>query len=271
MNKISNLSQKILINFACIVFILEGCAGTQNKRLDQQKESAICAANWKHYGYNFDPNVLTCLQMYEKVRAIRQAQKWKQKGYNFDPNSMTADEMEVKAKDIDRAKYWQKKGYNFDPFKMTANEMNKKAEVIDEVKYWEQHGYYYDPNTKKVYLSKDMKKELGSLAGLHGTYVVSQVIGIRNPLPSPIMTFNSGKIYNNLGSGHWIKENIDRGKFILLEDHSLWQVDPLDDITSWLWLRMADITVTESDDIVYPYLLVNTEDGEAVKAKLISK
>ena len=79
--------------------------------------------------------------------------------------------------------------------------------------------------------------------------------------------------YAGVGEGHWIKKNIDRGSFILLEDSSLWKIDPLDKINASLWLPLSDITVIESSSGSpgYDYLLINTDDGEKAHAKYIKR
>lgn len=70
---------------------------------------------------------------------------------------------------------------------------------------------------------------------------------------------------------HWISKNIDSGEFILLEDKSLWQIDPLDKIDAMLWLPMSNISIVESNagSPGYDYLLINTDDGEKAHAKYI--
>lgn len=79
-----------------------------------------------------------------------------------------------------------------------------------------------------------------------------------------------GKTYFNTGGGHWISKNIDSGKIIKLEDGSLWEISPIDKIHSMLWLPISNITVVESKNPLYPYLLINTDDGEKVEAMLVS-
>lgn len=81
----------------------------------------------------------------------------------------------------------------------------------------------------------------------------------------------SGLAYYSLGSGHWVSKNIESGKYIKLEDGSLWEISPLDKINTILWLILDNITVTESSNLLYPYLLVNTDDNETAEAKLIAK
>jgi hypothetical protein len=81
------------------------------------------------------------------------------------------------------------------------------------------------------------------------------------------------RVYAGVKGGHWIKQNIDNGSFILLEDRSLWQIDPLDKINAMLWLKISNITVVKSSkgSPGYDYLLINTDDGEKAHAKYMGK
>jgi hypothetical protein len=83
----------------------------------------------------------------------------------------------------------------------------------------------------------------------------------------------SGGVYARVGGGHWIKKNIDSGTYIILEDGSLWKIDPLDRMDAMLWLPMSNITVIESlsGSPGYDYLLINTDDGEKAHAKYMGK
>ena len=80
-------------------------------------------------------------------------------------------------------------------------------------------------------------------------------------------------VHPGIGGGHWIKENIDRGRLILLEDGSLWEVDRLERLDASLWLRTSSVHVAESSDGSpgFDYLLVNTDDREAVHAKYMGR
>lgn len=81
------------------------------------------------------------------------------------------------------------------------------------------------------------------------------------------------RAYNNPGIGHWVKKNVERGQFILLEDGSLWEVDRLERLNASLWLPMARVTVLSSSrgSPGYDYLLINTDDGEKAHAKYVGK
>ena len=76
-------------------------------------------------------------------------------------------------------------------------------------------------------------------------------------------------VYPGVGSKHWIQKVIDGGKLILLEDGSMWEVSPLDIVTTCIWLPVSDISVVSGKDPVYPYMLINTDDGEMANAKYV--
>ncbi len=82
-----------------------------------------------------------------------------------------------------------------------------------------------------------------------------------------------GQDYSGIGSGHWIQRNIDSGSFILLEDGSIWEIDPLEKIDAILWLPISNITVIQSSkgSVGYNYLLINADDGEKAHAKYIGR
>ncbi len=80
-------------------------------------------------------------------------------------------------------------------------------------------------------------------------------------------------LYIGVGGKHWIKKNVDSGTYMVLEDDSLWQIDPIDKINAMLWLPVSNITVTKSTSGSpgYEYLLVNTDDGEKAHAKYMGR
>ena len=73
-------------------------------------------------------------------------------------------------------------------------------------------------------------------------------------------------LYVSPGEGHWVQSKTDDGSIVILEDGSVWQIDPVDQIDTALWLPMTDITVVE---VVGGYLLINTDDGEKAHARLL--
>ncbi len=89
----------------------------------------------------------------------------------------------------------------------------------------------------------------------------------------PVVVDAGGKVYAGGSRGHWVRKNVDSGTYIVLEDGSLWKIDPLDKIDAMLWLPISDITVTKSSrgSPGYDYLLINTDDGEKAHAKYMGK
>lgn len=74
-------------------------------------------------------------------------------------------------------------------------------------------------------------------------------------------------LLSNLAMGaekHWIVGKSDDGSIIILEDGSVWQVDPVDRVDSVLWLPMEDVIIPDSYDC-----LINTDNGEKVDATRI--
>jgi hypothetical protein len=63
-------------------------------------------------------------------------------------------------------------------------------------------------------------------------------------------------------TGHWISGNIDDGRYIKLEDGSLWEVDGADTVDSSLWLELDNITACNGK-------LINTDERESVDARRI--
>ncbi len=80
-----------------------------------------------------------------------------------------------------------------------------------------------------------------------------------------------GSVYAGVGGGHWIRETASGGGIIVLEDGSVWEVSSIDRVNTMLWLPVTQITVLENPRGFFPYLLVNTDDGEKAEAKYIGQ
>jgi hypothetical protein len=74
--------------------------------------------------------------------------------------------------------------------------------------------------------------------------------------------------YAGIGQKHWVKSKADGGKYIQLEDESLWEVSSIDKINKMLWLPLDDVVVVESGNPLYPYKLVGERD--TAEAKLLT-
>ncbi len=64
-----------------------------------------------------------------------------------------------------------------------------------------------------------------------------------------------------------LSENIDSGKRLRLTDGSLYAIAPDDTDKTALWITPFPLTITESGDAEYPYLITNQVSGSKVKAK----
>lgn len=65
-------------------------------------------------------------------------------------------------------------------------------------------------------------------------------------------------------SGHWINSVGDSGRIVILENMEVWEIDAVDRIDTMLWLPVTNITVCDGQ-------LINTDDGEVVGARLLSR
>ncbi len=69
---------------------------------------------------------------------------------------------------------------------------------------------------------------------------------------------------------HWVLEKMERGRFVRLEDNSLWEISPYDRSNSDLWLVYEEIFIIETNEDDYPYQLINKNNGDTAAAKLLS-
>ena len=94
-----------MVNRIVILLALSGLiAGCSAGMRDPRARAAICARSWKAKGFAFDPNTMTCDEMFERAQAIRNAAYWRQRRYTFDPNAMTARQMDRKAAELRKMK-----------------------------------------------------------------------------------------------------------------------------------------------------------------------
>lgn len=169
------------------------------------------------------------------------------------------------------------------------------------VSYTQTPGYttvYNMPYRQDFYLHTAvfMRKVLDAVADTPGA-ATQEAVSVSPIMPSPPVTqrtalartenmvaypANAPRSYSALsrnpsylavpGGTLQVKETVDNGRFVLLDDGSLWEVSPLETIDSTLWLRLENIIVVESsDEPGYPYRLVNTDAKSVVSAKLVGQ
>jgi hypothetical protein len=90
-------------------------------------------------------------------------------------------------------------------------------------------------------------------------------------LPLGVGAGDARGTYAGVGEGHWVRKKLDGGQMVVLEDGSLWGVNPLNRIDTMLWLPVQKITVLEGDNPLYPYKLVNADAGDVVEAEYLGK
>lgn len=94
--------QRVFVVLA-LPWLVLGCATSSNDPVEARARAVRCAESWRARGFDFDPNAMTCTQMYERVQAIRNAAYWQERGYLFDPEAMTVKEMDLQAAELQEA------------------------------------------------------------------------------------------------------------------------------------------------------------------------
>ncbi len=61
--------------------------------------------------------------------------------------------------------------------------------------------------------------------------------------------------------------NINNGQKLQLSDNSIWEIAPSDVPTSALWITPFAVKLVPSNDLQYPFLIVNTNTNVSVKAR----
>lgn len=75
--------------------------------------------------------------------------------------------------------------------------------------------------------------------------------------------------YDRIRQEHWLHDKQDEGKALILNDDSIWEVDPKDQPLTKRWLRGSTITVEHTGKEGYPYLLRNRTEGEVASANYL--
>ena len=83
---------------------------------------------------------------------------------------------------------------------------------------------------------------------------------------SPLMTF-----YPRVRQEHWLRDKQDEGKGLILNDDSIWEIDPRDRFLTKRWLRGSTIIVEYTQKQGYPYLLRNHTEGEVARANYLGE
>jgi len=76
-------------------------------------------------------------------------------------------------------------------------------------------------------------------------------------------------VYNDDGKEHYVDGNYNGGGTLVLDNGSMWEIDPVDKLVTALWKNEAVITISTSNGGKYDYLLSNSEDGKEVHANFL--
>ena len=78
--------------------------------------------------------------------------------------------------------------------------------------------------------------------------------------------------YSALGGGHLVRAVTEDGRFVTLEDGSVWEIDSSAQFKTIEWRQQANITVrTAPGKPGFDYELINTEDDEGAQAKYVPR
>lgn len=126
---------------------LGGCTALNGQSGGARSDAARCAQNWRHQGFDFDPNSMTCSEMWVRAAAIRRAAYWEEKGYTLDPNSMTWQQMDQKVHEVEHARYRKERGHSSDPVSRTVEQPDRAFRELCETKFTRGSAYCNDPNS----------------------------------------------------------------------------------------------------------------------------
>ncbi|MEK7398328.1 MAG: hypothetical protein AAB116_15460 [Candidatus Poribacteria bacterium] len=77
--------------------------------------------------------------------------------------------------------------------------------------------------------------------------------------------------YKNPGGKHWIISNSGNGSILTLEDSSVWEIQPVNHADTCSWVPATNIVVSNSNNPLYPYKLINVSNHKTAEAKLLSQ
>ena len=75
--------------------------------------------------------------------------------------------------------------------------------------------------------------------------------------------------YTRIHEEHWLRDKLEEGRIVILEDESIWEVHPSDREITKRWLRISTITVKYTEKEGYPYRLSNRTEGEYARANYL--
>jgi hypothetical protein len=77
---------------------------------------------------------------------------------------------------------------------------------------------------------------------------------------------------NEVDYNHWISDKSEHGALIVLEDGTVWAVDPVDRVKTSIWLTVDHVALVKSPSTPkYPVLMIDEREEERVHVKYIGE
>jgi hypothetical protein len=109
------------------------------------------------------------------------------------------------------------------------------------------------------------------ISGSAAHFTDSKIQYPKSSTPSSRSNLNRPTAAGFQGSGSWIDSVSNGGEIIILSDHSVWKVSPLDQLETSLWLSLSDVQIVPGDDASFPFRMINKDDKEVVNVQLLSR
>jgi hypothetical protein len=87
------------------------------------------------------------------------------------------------------------------------------------------------------------------------------------PPPVTAPTSSSPQTYTGLNLKHWVAKLSDGGKVVVLDDGSIWEINPSYRSRTMVWVVAQEIMVTTGFNPQYPYQLANAMTSEVVEGR----
>ncbi|KDR96594.1 hypothetical protein SAMN02745945_00158 [Peptoclostridium litorale DSM 5388] len=135
--------------------------------------------------------------------------------------------------------------------KKTLSSIGQSIDVIEDMK---------NDSFKK--LEKDM--EFGSKEVIVGAEMgISDITEETDEEETP-------KVKYEVGNKYALESILESGRYIQLEDESIWEVNTDEEQDLSVWEKGSNIILLESQNKTYPYKMLNIESDESVEVKLLS-
>lgn len=101
--------------------------------------------------------------------------------------------------------------------------------------------------------------------------VLSSLFMISMAFVAPVSSANAEETTKNIALNHVqtvsLSEIVSNGRFLILNDGSVWEIHPSDQVVAREWLTPSVITVKATQDETFPFELKNEDTQSSVKAK----